>query len=70
MFGTLSFRKSAVDDPSVAMTRPETRKVDRKILVTKYLQSEVYVSLGTKRKEGSNLFFPSKFQFSIQPGFR
>ena len=30
MFGTLSFGKNVVDDPSVGMTRLETRKVERK----------------------------------------
>ena len=54
MFGTLSFGKNVVDDPSVGMTRPETRKVERKKLVTEYLQAEFYFRLGTKRKEGSN----------------
>ena len=54
MFGTLSFGKNVVDDPSVGMTRPETRKVERKKLVTEYLQTEFYFRLATKRKEGSN----------------
>ena len=58
MFGTLSFGKNVVDDPSVGMTRPETRKVERKKLVTEYLQAEFYFRLGTKRKEGSNQAFP------------
>ena len=58
MFGTLSFGKNVVDDPSVGMTRPETRKVERKKLVTEYLQTEFYFRLGTKRKEGSNQAFP------------
>ena len=54
MFGTLSFGKNVVDDPSVGMTRPDTRKVERKKLVSEYLQAEFYFRLGTKRKEGSN----------------
>ena len=64
MFGTLSFRENAVDvdDPtSVGMTLPETRKVERKNLVTEYLQTEFYFRLGTKRKEGSNSFFLVNF---------
>ena len=59
MFGTLSFGKNVVDDPSVGMTRPETRKVERKKLVTEYLQTEYYFRLDTKRKEESNNLIPS-----------
>ena len=59
MFGTLSFGKLVVDDRTVGMTRPETGKVERKKLVTEYLQTEYYFKLGIKRKEGSNNLFPS-----------
>ena len=59
VFGTLSFGKIVVDDPSVGMTRPEPRKDERKKLVTEYLQTEYYFRLGNKRKEGSNNLFPS-----------
>ena len=69
MFGTLSFGKNVVDDSSLGMTRPETRKVERKKLVTEYLQTEYYSNLDTKRKEGSNIFFLVNFStFSrLQP---
>ena len=59
MFGTLSFGKNVVDDPSVGMTRPETRKVERKKLVTECLQTEYYFRLDIKRKEGSNNLIPN-----------
>lgn len=59
MFGTLSFGKNVIDDPSVGMTRPETRKVGERNWSRSYLQTEYYFRLNIKRKEESNNLIPS-----------